>query len=94
MTMPEEVRKIVEKRLKETAKDKEQAFDQSDMYLDDFKRNFGSVMMDSRNAASRSNKPIASQLARGGPNSSQNSRNSRKHDDDMTAVVLRAPRRG
>ena len=38
------------------------------MYLDDLKKNFGSVMMDSRNTASRSNKPIASQLARGGPN--------------------------
>ena len=64
--MPDEVKKIVQQRLKETAKEKE-LFDPSDMYLDDLKKNFGSVMMDSRNTASRSNKPIASQLARDGP---------------------------
>jgi len=51
------------------------------MYLDDFKRNFGSVMMDSRNAASRSNKPIASELARGAPSGNQNNIRIRKHDD-------------
>lgn len=51
------------------------------MYLDDFKRNFGSVMMDSRNAANKSNKPIASELARGAPSGIQNNIRIRKHDD-------------
>lgn len=77
--MPDAIKKIVQDRLKETANDRQTAFDPSDMYLDDLKKNFGSVMMDSRNAANRSNKPIASQLAKGG-----NAQRIRilKHDDD------------
>lgn len=52
--------------MEETAKDREAALDSSDMYLDDLKKNFGSVMsLDSRNSANRSNKPIASGLAKG-----------------------------
>ena len=67
----------------ETAKEKE-LFDPSDMYLDDLKKNFSSVMMDSRNTASRSNKPIASQLARNGPNGHghNNIRINKQQDDD------------
>ena len=52
------------------------------MYLDDLKKNFGSVMMDSRNTASRSNKPIASQLARGSSAGHNNIRISKQDDSD------------
>ena len=80
--MPNEVKKIVQQRLQETAKEKEQAFDPSDMYLDDLKRNFGSVMlMDSRNTASRSNKPIATQLARRGDGGGGHKNNIRINSD-------------
>lgn len=55
--MPKEVMEIVQNRLKETAKDKKhQNFDASDMYLNDFKKNFGST--ESRNSNTRANKPI------------------------------------
>ena len=58
------------------------------MYLDDLKKNFGSVMMDSRNTASRSNKPIASQLARGGPNGQNNIRINKDDDSDDDDDIL------
>ena len=81
--MPDEVKKIFQQRLEETAKDREAAFDPSDMYLDDLKKNFGSVMsLDSRNsAANRSNKPIASQLAKG-PSNNSKIRVHRHNNDD------------
>ena len=58
--MPLEVQKMVEKRMQETAKDKEkyEQFDPSDMSLEAFKKSLG--QQESRNVASRSNKPIAS----------------------------------
>ena len=82
--MPDEVKKIVQERLKETAKDREAAFDPSDMYLDDLKKNFGSVMsLDSRNtSANRSNKPIASQLAKGQTGSQQSKIRILSHADN------------
>ena len=40
-SMPEEVKKIMEDRIKETESEKHKTFDPSDMYLDDFKKNFG-----------------------------------------------------
>ena len=53
------------------------------MYLDDLHRNFGSgMMMDSRNTANRSNKPIASQLAKGSSSNHKNIRISRSGDSD------------
>ena len=62
--MPEEVKKIVQERLKQTSKEKDNTTAKTDMYLEDFKKNFGA--MESRNAANRSNKPIASQLDKSG----------------------------
>ena len=62
--MPEEVKKIVQERLKETSKEKDNSSAKTDMYLEDFKKSFGA--MESRNAANRSNKPIASQLDKSG----------------------------
>ena len=51
------------------------------MYLEDFKKNFGA--MESRNAANRSNKPIASQLDKsGGKLASGIRKNLRILDDD------------
>ena len=79
--MPEEVKKIVQERLKETSKDKDSSNSKTDMYLEDFKRNFGA--MESRNAANRSNKPIASQLDKsGGKLASGLRKNLRILDDD------------
>ena len=45
--MPEEVKKMVEERMKETEKDKGPD-ESSDLYLDDFKKNFG-AKLESRN---------------------------------------------
>ena len=50
------------------------------MCLDDLHRNFG--MMDSRNTANRSNKPIASQLAKGGHKNIRISRSGDSDEDD------------
>ena len=62
LQMPESVKKILEQRMEETAKDKQQQFNPSDMSLDQFKKNFG--QQESRNSASRSNKPIQTELAK------------------------------
>lgn len=79
--MPEEVKKIVQERLKQTSKEKDNANAKTDMYLEDFKKNFGA--MESRNAANRSNKPIASQLDKsGGKFASGIRKNLRILDDD------------
>ena len=81
LSMPEEVKKIVQERLKQTSKEKDNANAKTDMYLEDFKKNFGA--MESRNAANRSNKPIASQLDKsGGKLASGIRKNLRILDDD------------
>ncbi len=54
------------------------------MYLDDFKKNFGAV--ESRNAASRSNKPISLALSRDEKGSRNNIRV--LNDDDSDDEVL------
>ena len=54
------------------------------MYLDDFKKNFGAV--ESRNAASRSNKPISAALSRDGKGSRNNIRV--LNDDDSDDEIL------
>jgi len=61
--MPQEVMQIVKQRMQETAKDKTQHLNASDMYLDDLKRNFAST--ESRNAVKNGNVPIVSKLAKG-----------------------------
>ena len=60
--------------MQETAKEREvQNFDASDKYMDQFKKSMmGSSMAESRNAAKRSNKPIQSDLAKGGSKTNSN----------------------
>ena len=62
LQMPEAVKKMLEQRLEETAQDRKQQFNPSDMSLEQFKKNFG--QQESRNSASRSNKPIQTELAK------------------------------
>ena len=73
---------MVDERIEETAKERQKMdqFDPSDMSLDAFKKAIGS--QESRNVASRSNKPIASQLAKGASSHGRNQVDKDDSDDD------------
>lgn len=66
--MSDEVKKIIEERMQETAKEKEDQFvDHSDMYMERFKNNFGQIesrnsvgKIQGRESIGRRNKPIDS----------------------------------